>query len=110
MSTVNLGYIDDFAILEAGKVYRLRSLRRQVLHRPSRQIDEVVATARVEHAKPPELWAYPERLAARNPLEEAPIGQRGGEARGTALVDAEHRRHLPHPVLLVNLLKEKKKP
>src|SRR5829696_6950075 len=110
MSPVNLGYIDDFAILETGKVYRLCRLRRQVFHRSSRQLDKIVATSRAEHAKPPELGAYPERLAARRPLEETPIGQRGSQARRAALVDAEHRRHLAHPVLLVNLLVEEKKP
>src|SRR5215204_2684597 len=110
MSPVNLGYIDDFAILETGKVYRLCRLRRQVFHRSSRQLDKIVATSRAEHAKPPELGAYPERLAAWRPLEETPIGQRGSQARRAALVDAEHRRHLTHPVLLVNLLVEEKKP
>jgi hypothetical protein len=69
-----------------------------------------VATGHIEHAEASELRAYPERLAARSPLQEASIGQRGGKARGAALVDAEHSRDLTHPVLLVNLLEEKKKP
>jgi hypothetical protein len=106
---VDLRDVNDLVVLEDGKVHRLGGLFRQAFHRPPRQLDEIVAGAHCEHSEAAELGTEPKRLVPRGPLEEAPLGERGGEAGDGALVDAEHGRHLAHPVLLVNLLEEEEK-